>query len=48
MANIPKVPEDQFKALVRALLNTPPLPLAKIPKKREPHPKSKGPTEKQG
>lgn len=29
------VPEDQFKAVIRALLDTPPLPLAAIGKKRE-------------
>jgi hypothetical protein len=41
VANIPKVPEDQFKAVVRALLNTPPMPLADIPRKREPKAKAK-------
>jgi hypothetical protein len=38
MANIPKVPEDEFKAVIRALLNTPPMPMADIPRKREPKP----------
>ena len=42
VANIPPVPEDQFKAVIRALLNTAPLPLADIPRKRGPnHPKAK-------
>jgi hypothetical protein len=36
MAEIPKVPENQFKAVVRALLNTPPMPMAGIPRKRVP------------
>ena len=31
-----KVPKDQFKAVIRALLNTPPIPLADIPRKRAP------------
>jgi len=30
-----RVPEDQFKTVVKALLNTPPLPLADIPRKRK-------------
>jgi hypothetical protein len=36
MAKIPKVPEDHFKAVIHALLNTPPMPMADIPRKREP------------
>jgi hypothetical protein len=28
-----KVPKDQFEAAIRALLNTPPSPMADIPKK---------------
>ena len=35
MPGIPKVPEDQFKAVIRALLNTPPMPMSEIPRKRE-------------
>lgn len=42
VAEIPKVPEDQFKAVIRALLNTPPMPMSDIPRKREKaEPKSK-------
>jgi hypothetical protein len=36
VANIPKVPEDQFNAVLRALLNAPPMPMADIPRKRKP------------
>jgi hypothetical protein len=43
VADIPKVPEDQFKAVIRALLNTPPMPLADIPRKREAKPKNPKP-----
>jgi hypothetical protein len=35
VADIPKVPKDQFEAVIKALLNTPPMPLADIPRKRE-------------
>jgi hypothetical protein len=35
VANVPEVPEHQFKAVIRALLNTPPMPLSEIPRKRE-------------
>lgn len=35
MVKTVKVPEDQFKAVIRALLTAPPLPLAAIGKKRE-------------
>lgn len=31
-----KVSKAQFEAVIRGLLNTPPLPLADIPRKREP------------
>ena len=49
VANILKVPEAQFKAVMRVLLNTPPMPMADIPRRREPkRPKSKRPTAKQG
>jgi hypothetical protein len=36
MAESIKVSEDQFKAVMRALLNTPPMPMDSIAKKREP------------
>ena len=36
MAESVKVPEDAFKAVIKALLSTPPMPLADIPRKREP------------
>jgi hypothetical protein len=36
VADIPKVPREQFEAVIKSLLNTPPLPLADIPRKREP------------
>jgi hypothetical protein len=37
-----KVPKKQFENVIRALLNTPPLPLAEIPRKRVPkHPTPK-------
>jgi len=35
MPEIPKVPKLQFEAVIRALLNTPPMPKAEIPRKRE-------------
>jgi hypothetical protein len=31
-----KVPEDQFKAVLKALLNAPPMPASDITPKREP------------
>jgi len=34
-----KVSKDKFDAVMRALLTTPPLPLADIPRKRDPKPK---------
>jgi hypothetical protein len=30
-----KVPKEPFEAVIRALLNTPPMPASDIPKKRE-------------
>jgi len=49
VANIPKVPEDEFKAVIRALLNTPPMPADAIEGKRprkadakRPGPKKRG------
>jgi hypothetical protein len=43
MAKSLNVPEDEFKAVIRALLNTPPMPLADIPRKREPKAKKRSP-----
>jgi hypothetical protein len=49
VANIPKVPEDQFRAVIQALLNAPPMPMADIPRKREPkHPTAKRKAKKRG
>jgi hypothetical protein len=48
MANIPRVPEDKFKAVIRALLNTPPMPMADIPRKREPKVPKRRLTKKRG
>jgi hypothetical protein len=31
-----KVRKDEFEAAIRALLNTPPSPMAEIPRQREP------------
>lgn len=36
MPDIPKVPKDQFEAVIRSLLNAPPMPMSDIPRKREP------------
>jgi len=41
VADIPKVPEDQFKAVIKALLNSPPKPLAEIQGKRKPKARKK-------
>jgi hypothetical protein len=38
VAEIPKVPKDQFEAVIRSLLNAPPMPMSDIPRKREPKP----------
>jgi hypothetical protein len=35
LADIPKVRADQFAAVIKALLNTPPMPMSDIPRKRE-------------
>jgi hypothetical protein len=32
MVAIPKAPENQLKAVIRALLNAPPMPMAGIPR----------------
>jgi len=44
--DIPKVPKNEFDAVLGALLKAPPLPLADIPRTREPKPKPKRPTAK--
>jgi len=36
MAEIPEGPEDEFKGVIRTFLNTPPLPMAGKPRRREP------------
>ena len=36
MADIPKVPKAEFDAVLRSLLSAPPMPMAGIPRKREP------------
>jgi hypothetical protein len=38
VADIPKVPRAEFEAVIKSLLNTPPMPMSDIPKKREPKP----------
>ena len=38
VANIPKVPRAEFEAVIKMLLNTPPMPMSEIPHKREPTP----------
>jgi hypothetical protein len=35
-ARIPKVPKAQFEAVIRALLNSPPMPMSEIGRKRKP------------
>jgi len=34
VAAIPKVPRAEFEAVIKALLNTPPMPASDIPRKR--------------
>jgi len=46
VAQAPKVPQAEFEAVIRALLNTPPMPMSDIPRKREPKPKRKAKTQK--
>jgi len=46
VAAILKVPRAEFEAVIRALLNTPPMPMSDIPRKREPKPKRKAKTQK--
>jgi hypothetical protein len=42
-----KVPKEEFEAVIRALLNTPPTPMADIPRKRDdPKAGKPGPTKK--
>lgn len=43
-----KVPADEFKAVIRALLDTPPIPMADIPRKREPNVTAKRTAKKRG
>jgi hypothetical protein len=38
-----KVPKDKYEAVMRALLNAPPMPMAHIPRKREPQGQAKRP-----
>jgi hypothetical protein len=48
VADTPKVPKGQFDAVVRSLLNSAPMPMADIPRKRDakkptrPHAKKRG------
>ena len=49
VAEIPKVPKDEFEAVIKALLNTPPMPASTIEGKRprrsdakKPGPKKRG------
>ena len=39
VANIPKVPRAEFEAVIKALLNAPPMPMSDIQRTREPKPK---------
>ena len=36
-----KVPKAEFEAVIRNLLNTPPMPMSDIPRKREPKEKKR-------
>jgi hypothetical protein len=36
MAEPLKVPKAEFEAVIKALLSTPPMPMAEIPREREP------------
>jgi hypothetical protein len=47
VADIPKVLEDQFKAAIRALLNTPPMPMAEIPRKHASKPRKHQPSKEE-
>jgi hypothetical protein len=44
MADSLKVPKDKFERVVKALLNTPPMPMSDIPRKRERKAKAKSGT----
>ena len=46
VADIPKVPKAEFDAVLRSLLNAPPMPMADIPRKRGP--KAKRAAKKRG
>jgi hypothetical protein len=41
MAQPLKVPKEEFERVIRALLNTPPTPMADIPRKRKPRSKKR-------
>jgi hypothetical protein len=41
VADIPKVPKDQFEAVIKALLNSPPKPLKEIQGKSKPKPQAR-------
>jgi len=43
MAKSVKVPKEEFERVIRALLNTPPTPMADISRKRKPKEKTKRP-----
>ena len=47
MAESLKVPKEEFEAVIKALLNTPPMPMTDIPRKREPKAKKRT-TKKRG
>jgi hypothetical protein len=48
VADIPKVPRAEFEAVIKALLNTPPMRLADIPRtqERKPDKREKGKPER--
>jgi hypothetical protein len=43
VSQIPKVPKDKFEKVIKALLNTPPMPLTEITGKRQRRPDAKKP-----
>jgi hypothetical protein len=48
VVDIPKVPKQKFEAVIRALVNTPPTPMADRPRKRKPKAKREAGTPKRG
>jgi hypothetical protein len=36
VVKIPKVPEDEFMRVIKALVSTPAMPMSEIPRKKEP------------